>query len=56
MTRVLAGLSLFLAACATGGAGRESNPWKSWDTESNPARFSIWAAPCGTSTSKAVFS
>jgi heat shock protein HslJ len=28
MTRVLAGLGLFLAACASGGAGRESNPWE----------------------------
>ena len=28
MTRVLAGLTLFLAACASGGAARESNPWE----------------------------
>jgi heat shock protein HslJ len=28
MTRVLASLTLCLAACASGGAGRESNPWE----------------------------
>ena len=28
MTRVLTGLTVFLAACAGGGAGRESNPWE----------------------------
>lgn len=28
MTRVLASLTLFLAACAGGGTGRESNPWE----------------------------
>ncbi len=28
MTRVAASLTLFLAACASGGAGRESNPWE----------------------------
>jgi heat shock protein HslJ len=28
MTRALVGLSLFLAACAAGGAARESNPWE----------------------------
>jgi heat shock protein HslJ len=28
MTRVAASLALFLAACASGGAGRESNPWE----------------------------
>jgi heat shock protein HslJ len=28
MTRVLASLTLFLAACAGGGAGRASNPWE----------------------------
>src|SRR3954464_265007 len=28
MTRVTASLTLFLAACASGGAGRESNPWE----------------------------
>ena len=28
MTRVLTGLTVFLAACASGGAGRESKPWE----------------------------
>ena len=28
MARVAASLTLFLAACASGGAGRESNPWE----------------------------
>jgi heat shock protein HslJ len=28
MTRVLAGVTLFLAACASGGGARESNPWE----------------------------
>ena len=28
MVRVVACLTLFLAACAGGGAGRESNPWE----------------------------
>ncbi|HEY9444599.1 MAG TPA: META domain-containing protein [Gemmatimonadales bacterium] len=28
MTRVATSLTLFLAACASGGAGRESNPWE----------------------------
>src|SRR5687768_1638970 len=28
MVRVVASLTLWLAACAGGGAGRESNPWE----------------------------
>ncbi len=28
MTRIAASLTLFLAACASGGGGRESNPWE----------------------------
>ncbi len=32
MTRVMAGLTIFLAACASGGAGRETNPWEELGT------------------------
>jgi len=54
--RALASLTLCLAACASGGAGRESNPWEDLGRGKESGPSSIWAGPCGTSSSKADYS